>query len=225
MPFRVSLDGQVIYSGVAETRSHLHEFATARLEPGTHKIELISDSAGMPPGDERLLGIALKNFDMQAAVPIALGEWINARDARLRWQNFSPVEFDWRWTLGERSFIEFECGSDAEAATITLFGHAAKRLEIRFLFNGELIHCIDGERETAAIELPPTAVRKGVNRLEVHIPGVQAFSAKDKRRLGLAILDLRVGEGPAQGRSASAGRKIDEPVREDAPRARRTARA
>ena len=203
MPFKVLLDGEVIYSGTAETKAKEYEFEAHDVPPGAHKIELISETTGAPEGDDRVLGIALKDLTMQATVPIAFGEWINARDARVRWRGFSPVEFDWRWTLGERSVIEFEVPEEEGAAAITLFGHSPKPLEIRFLLNGELIHSICGDEDTKPIELPSAPVRRGLNRLEIHVPGVRPVSAKDSRALGLAILDLRIGRNESTSSPAA----------------------
>lgn len=191
MAFRILLDGDVVYAGKASTKGDEHAFDISGLGAGGHVLELSSDDPSTPPNDNRLLGLALQDISLTAVESVSSGQWVNVLDSRVSWTGFSDVEFDWRWTLDEDSRFAFNWSAAPCDAVISLFGHAAKESEIVFAVNGRRVHRETIGTDSGLVEFPATIVA-GLNTVEVITPDVRPFSSKDRRKLGMAILDFRV---------------------------------
>jgi hypothetical protein len=116
---------------------------------------------------------------------------VNVLDSRVTWTDFSDVEFDWRWTLEETSRFAFNWSAAPSEAIVSVFGHAAKEGEVIFAVNGRKVHRQIIGTDSGLVEFPAT-IAQGLITVEVITPGVRPFSSKDKRKLGMAILDFRV---------------------------------
>lgn len=191
MPFDVLIDDVVIHSATAVARPVSTTLSIPTVATGRHRIEFRSKDAGTPPNDGRTLGLGFRSMKMVQRDPVEPGEWVNARDARASWDGFSPVEFDWRWSLKKRTAIVFQFGEETRA-NLTIFGHAARPMEIIFHANGVEVAKRRVSSSTGTIEIRDVSVIAGANRIEFEIPDLRAFSDKDKRMLGLAVLDFKI---------------------------------
>jgi len=192
MPFRILIDGEQIFQAVATDSAQTLHLSVPGLASGEHRVEFRSDAAGRPVNDSRVLGIALKELRIAAQTPIKLGEWIGVRAPNVQWEGFSPVEYDWRWTVGGRAAIQFDVAQGCSAAAISLFARAAGPWNATFIFNGKPIHSGQMSTDLGTLELPPAEIVEGSNRLEILLESVRPFSMTDQRLLGLRLLEFSV---------------------------------
>lgn len=207
MPFRILIDGEQIFEGVATGSAKALHLVVPSLASGEHRLEFRSDAADRPVNDRRVLGIAVKELMIAAQTPIKIGQWIGVRAPNVQWDSFSPVEYDWRWTVGERAAVQFEVAEGCSAAVISLFARAAGPWNATFLLNGKQIHSRQLSMELGTLELPPAEIVEGSNRLDILLESVRPFSNDDQRLLGLRLLEFSVSPcADAETRDRPLGR-------------------
>lgn len=194
MPFHILVNGKRVFSGSANTSADIYRFTSTEIRRGENRIEFVSDSAGSPDVDNRILGLALKRCNLVALQPVKLDQWINVGDLNVKWDGFSQVEFDWRWSTRKTSQIRFVLADNVYGAMISFYCRGAQAYQATFVVNGNVVETRPLPKDVRTIQLPPCDLNKGENVLEIRIPDVSPFSSDDRRKLGLTVLEFQVGQ-------------------------------
>ena len=171
-----------------------------------NRVDLVISDPRPTPSDGRRLGVALRQLRLR---PIPRdGATVTHTDDPYFVEGFGVAESDWRWTDGSVARLRLPVGSADPTRDYRLeietgaFGMQRVDVVVNGVRSGR-VRVTGFEPTVVAVTVPGSLLEAdGMNRLTLLLPDATA-APNDPRRLGLALVSVRLAPGVSADRNAA----------------------